>query len=369
MPKPRIVPVRRPLAPNRLQPFSVSGANPGALAAQIYVPDRTTPKTALVVVLHGCTQTPGGYDHGSGWSMLAERHGFLLLYPEQIRANNPNLCFNWFEPRDTTRGQGEVASIRGMIAQLVAERDVDPARIFVTGLSAGGAMAAAMLATYPELFAAGAVIAGLPFGAAASVGEAMERMRAGPGLDDPALAAAVRAASDHAGRWPRLSVWHGSADRIVSSANGSAIARQWALLHGLPTEPTRTDSIAGHPRRAWLAADGTTLIEDHLIAGMGHGTPLASGDGEDRVGSAGAFMLEVGVSSSHAIARFFGLLDAAGKSDSAPRAAEPPARGHAVEPIARRLEPIGRTPHAAPDPPSGIKGVIEGALRSAGLMK
>ncbi|RVD47672.1 PHB depolymerase family esterase, partial [Mesorhizobium sp. M7A.F.Ca.ET.027.03.2.1] len=103
----------------------------------------------LVVVLHGCTQNAAGYDRHSGWSQLADEGGFALLYPEQQRANNPNLCFNWFLPADTARDRGEVFSIRQMIETMVVAHGLDRKQIFVTGLSAGGAMAAAMIATYP----------------------------------------------------------------------------------------------------------------------------------------------------------------------------------------------------------------------------
>ena len=101
-------------------------------------------------MLHGCTQTAADYDQGSGWSQLADRHGFVLLYPEQNRANNANLCFNWFEPGDIARGKGEALSIRQMIGAVAVAHGMDRDRVFVTGLSAGGAMASVMLATYPE---------------------------------------------------------------------------------------------------------------------------------------------------------------------------------------------------------------------------
>jgi poly(hydroxyalkanoate) depolymerase family esterase len=139
--------------PSRLVPFRLAGANPGHLDAKAFIPSRPAPGAALVVVLHGCTQTADGYDHGSGWSALAEEQGFYLLFPEQQRANNPNLCFNWFLPEHTQRGRGEAASIRGMIEEMSRAHAIDPRRVFITGLSAGGAMAATMLATYPEVFA------------------------------------------------------------------------------------------------------------------------------------------------------------------------------------------------------------------------
>ena len=142
-------------ANDRLAALPPIADNPGKLAGRLYVPNNIAGPAPLVVVLHGCTQNAALYDHGSGWSALADKHGFILLFPEQNRTNNPLLCFNWFLPDDSGRGMGEAASIANMIAAVKAAHDVDPDRVFVTGLSAGGAMASVMLATYPELFAAG----------------------------------------------------------------------------------------------------------------------------------------------------------------------------------------------------------------------
>ena len=207
------------------------GANPGALGGWYHVPHDAA-AIPLVVVLHGCTQDAASYDWGSGWSELAARFGFAVLFAEQSRANNPNGCFNWFVPGDTRRDAGEAASIRQMIAAMVQRHPIDPARIFITGLSAGGAMTSVMLATYPELFRGGAIIAGLPYGAAATMPQALERMRGQGHPDDATYTAAVRAASAHRGPWPRVSVWHGDADHTVNAVNADRIVGQWRGLHG-----------------------------------------------------------------------------------------------------------------------------------------
>jgi poly(3-hydroxybutyrate) depolymerase len=175
----------------------------------------------------------------------------------------------------------------------------------VTGLSAGGAMAASLLATAPEVFAGGAIIAGVAHGIAGSLGEGLDRMR-GAGLPDAAaLAARVRAASPHAGPWPRLSVWHGSADYTVVPANAEAILAGWAHLHGLAA-PSGAARINGHLRRVWRDARGVEQIEAHIIAGMGHGLPM-TGIGPEACGTPGAFMLECGLSSTRRIAAFWGI--------------------------------------------------------------
>ncbi|WP_426387881.1 extracellular catalytic domain type 1 short-chain-length polyhydroxyalkanoate depolymerase [Sphingobium sp. R-21] len=152
-------PVSEDIGEDRLTCLREFGSNPGALRAKYYVPERLSAAAPLVVVLHGCTQTASGYDRGSGWSQLADEYGFALLFPEQQRSNNPNLCFNWFLPSDSKRDSGEALSVRQMIGEMVETYDIDQSRIFMTGLSAGGAMASIMLASYPELLAGGAIIA------------------------------------------------------------------------------------------------------------------------------------------------------------------------------------------------------------------
>src|SRR3954466_7353248 len=145
--------------------------------------------------------------------------------PEQKLSNNANGCFNWFVPEDTARDSGEACSIRQMIERLARTAGIDRRRIFVTGLSAGGAMTSVMLATYPEVFAGGAIIAGLPYGIAGNVQEALKGMFQSPPRPAAELGDLVRKASTHKGPWPRLSVWHGSADRTVNPANADEIVK------------------------------------------------------------------------------------------------------------------------------------------------
>ena len=209
------------------------GSNPGKLDARTYIPAGLPVNAPLVVVLHGCTQNASVYDQGSGWSRLADREGFALLFPEQRRANNGNLCFNWYVPADARRNRGEALSISQMIRHMTAEHKLDPARVFVTGLSAGGAMTSVMLATYPELFAGGAIIAGLPFASANNLPEALERMRGHGSPPRGELAERAEDAADHRKHRPTLSVWHGTRDTIVDPANAGAIVDQWRDLHGL----------------------------------------------------------------------------------------------------------------------------------------
>ena len=325
----------RGLGPRSLSPLvevTGFGTNPGDLRMFSFVPDELQAQPALVVVLHGCGQTAAGYDVGAGWSTMAERYGFALLMPEQKPSNNANTCFNWFNPEDIARESGEACSIRQMIAHIVAETGINPHRIFVTGLSAGGAMTSVMLATYPELFAGGAVIAGLPFGVATNVREALNGMFQSPSHPAGELGDLVRKASSHKGPWPKISVWHGSADRTVNPANANEIVKQWLDVHDLPAAPMSEGTVDGYPHQIWWNADGETTVESYTITNMAHGTPLGVGDNDERYGAQGAFLIEAGISSSYHIASFFGLTEWIGQPREASKQAANQASKEAAKP-------------------------------------
>jgi poly(hydroxyalkanoate) depolymerase family esterase len=374
----------RPLSRSPLVEITGFGANPGDLRMFSFVPDELQRQPALVVVLHGCGQTAAGYDLGAGWSTLAEHYGFALLMPEQQRSNNANTCFNWFNPEDIARDSGEACSIRQMIARMVDDVGIDPDRIFVTGLSAGGAMTSVMLATYPEIFAGGAVIAGLPFGVATNVREALNGMFQSPSRPAGELGDLVRKASNHKGPWPKLSVWHGSADRTVNPANANEIVKQWLDVHDLPAAPMSEGTVDGYPHQIWWNADGETTVESYTITNMAHGTPLGVGDNDERYGAQGAFLIEAGISSSYHIANFFGLTERIRQPKPAVTAASkeipkvipmlPPAPLPMPD-LSKVLWPLG-TVHRPAEPPRqprrraiDVGGVITRALTAAGLMK
>ncbi len=346
------------------------GSNPGALRARLYLPENLPKQAALVVVLHGCTQDAAGYDHGSGWSELAAEQGFAVLFPEQQRASNANLCFNWFVPGDISRDSGEALSIRQMIEAAVVTHGLDRKRIFITGLSAGGAMAAAMLATYPEVFAGGAVIAGLAYGSASTIPEAFDRMRGHGGPSKAELQRLLRAASSHNGPWPRISIWQGTADTTVVSANADAVLAQWQGVHGLGEKPTRTEKVDGQTRKVWSDGKGRDVVETYTIAGMGHGTPLKT-RGDDGLGKAAPFMLDVGISSTRHIARFWELTKPQARRSAKTEAVS----GAALQPFAPKEKPRAVRVDPTPEPANargaagGITKVIEDALRAAGLMR
>jgi feruloyl esterase len=347
-PKPRPAP---PVDALILTPFE---PNPGNLRMFVHVPDGLKAGAPLVVALHGCGQTATGYGVEAGWYALAEELGFALLAPEQKGANNPGTCFDWFNPEDITRGEGEAASIAAMIRNLVETHRLDARRVFITGLSAGGAMTAVMLATYPDLFAGGAIIAGLPYGVASNVSDALGAMRSAPLRTPQEWGDAVRAASPVAGPWPKISIWHGALDTTVNISNAQASAAQWADILGLKLTDARQDLVDGAVRLNW-----GDQLEVYTLPMLGHGTPINSRD----VGTSAPFILEAGISSSRRIADFWGLTHATAIHEPAPARTAKPA------PHASALPKIQATIKPGLAPADRRTNVILKALKAAGLLK
>jgi poly(hydroxyalkanoate) depolymerase family esterase len=275
------------------------GENPGELRMRMYLPSTVRVNGPLVVLLHGCGQDAAAFAAAAGWTTLADRVGAPLVLPEQTARNNRGRCFNWFERGDVVRDSGEARSIRQMVEHVALHFASDRRRVFIAGLSAGGAMAAAVLAAYPEVFAAGAVVAGLPVGSAGDVRTAIARMaEAGDVLkgQDWADRARALAPPGYAERWPRISIWQGAADRVVDPANVLNLEAQWVTLHGLGDAPTQDLSPRqGVRRRVWRNA-----VEVWTIDGMAHGFPVAQASSEP-------FVLEAGIDAKAEIARFWRL--------------------------------------------------------------
>ena len=306
------------------------GSNPGSLRMFKYIPDGLSSDAPLVVVMHGCKQNARTYAEQSGWIHLADKLHVALALPEQSRTNNPDFCFNWFQPGDITRDQGEALSIKQMVDQMRSDHRIDPKRIYVTGLSAGGAMTSVMLATYPEVFAAGGIVAGLPYRCASNVTDALQCMSNGHPVswlagfcaffpwfcpvtsgDDTFTPAEwgdrVRHASSHTGPFPKVSIWHGSADTTVNPINATEEVEQWTNVHGIGTEPAVRDTLRGFPHQVFKGAGGNAIVELISVTGMSHGTPIDPGAGADQCGTPDQFVIDVDVCSSSFIAKFWGL--------------------------------------------------------------
>jgi poly(hydroxyalkanoate) depolymerase family esterase len=256
--------------------------------ALVHTPADSEPGTALplVCMLHGCTQDAATFAAATRMNEAADRHGFVVVYPQQERGENPQACWNWFSPDHQARGAGEPASIAAVVRELMGTTSpvtIDARRVFVAGMSAGGAMAAVMAATYPDLFAAVAVHSGLAYGAATGVGAAFSAMAKGAG-DPAARGRAAHAAMGERARPVPSIVIHGSADATVAPVNGDEVLEQSMAANRLaapercdfdltrPSERSQGRVEGGHryEHSRWLDRRGALAHELLRVEGMGH---------------------------------------------------------------------------------------------------
>lgn len=280
-------------------------AQNGARSYKLYIPsgDDASPRP-LLVMLHGCGQDPDDFAVGTGMNQLAEEQGCLVVYPAQARSANSGGCWNWFAPADQQRGQGEPALLVGIVGQVAAQYAVDPQRIFVAGLSSGGAMAVVLGLCYPELFAAVGCHSGLAYGAAHDLLSAMGAMRrpTGPAGKTPLSPTAASGPPP-----PRLIVFHGDQDTTVHPDNADQLVVQWLEL-APPASPRndhgpalvkegKEDAGTGYTRNSYPDAYGGVLVEQWRIHGAGHGWSGGR--------PAGSFTVPNGPDASRELLRFF----------------------------------------------------------------
>ena len=237
----------------------------GTLAYKLYRPARRVERPVLVVMLHGCTQDPDDFALGTRMNAVAEETGALVAYPRQEASRNPSRCWSWFEPAQTGRS-GEAALIAGAAAEVVAAEGCDPARVFAAGLSAGGAMAAALGASHGDVFAAVGVHSGVPVGAASDMQSAFAAM-AGRG-----------AATRPVGR--RLIAFHGLADRTVAPRNAERLAAAGRTRGGPKPRVLRGEAGGRRYERVRLDAAGAAgAVELWRVDGLGHAWSGGSAEG------------------------------------------------------------------------------------------
>lgn len=273
-------PARKPVeVPEGAEFLSRSFANAaGRRSYKLYVPRRPQAgPRPLVIMLHGGTQDADDFAVGTRMNALAEEHGLVVAYPSQCKAANASMCWNWFHPEHQSRGGGEPSILAGITSEIAAEHDIDPHRMFVAGLSAGGAMAAVMGATYPDLFAAIGVHSGLPYQSARDVPSAFAAMRG-----DPVLRARGKRKSRRVSNEARIRtiVFHGDADRIVHPSNAAKIVAAHART-GDRLERMAAPASASRAYTRDIARDGagSAVVEQWLIHGSGHAWSGGSPEG------------------------------------------------------------------------------------------
>ncbi|WGF90264.1 PHB depolymerase family esterase [Marinivivus vitaminiproducens] len=242
----------------------------GSRGYKLYIPAACAeerPPLGLVVLLHGCQQNPDDFALGTGMNALAEIHGLLVAYPGQTSASNASSCWNWFNPADQRRDAGEPAILAGITREVMREFGLDREQVFVAGLSAGGAMAAILAATYPDLYAAVGVHSGLAHGSASDVVSAFAAMRGDGGAASHDIRNRTKPSE-----WPvvRTIVFHGSADRTVHPVNAQRIVEAAGLSGDPMREHGRSPGGRAYERTITMDAGGHSLVESWLIEGAGH---------------------------------------------------------------------------------------------------
>jgi len=247
------------------------GENPGELKASYFLPKTNGSNSvspALVVLLHGCAQQAEILAQQSGFLGLAKQHNFALLLPQQGLTNNIKHCFNWYSADDYTKNQGETLSIKNMITTL--KQKLASENVFIIGLSAGGAMTSSLLVNYPEIFTAGAVVAGIPFPCADGLITGISCMKNGPSQTADEFVTLIQKINPKQTTWPKLSVWTGANDKIVNPLNSSMLADQWAQLSGLDIKPT-VNKKSGYSIISWSNTDNDLQVELVEVMKRGHG--------------------------------------------------------------------------------------------------
>jgi poly(hydroxyalkanoate) depolymerase family esterase len=257
----------------------------GARDYKLFEPARDGGPLPLVVMLHGCTQDPDDFARGTRMNALARARGFLVLYPAQSQRGNAQRCWNWFKHNHQARGKGEPAILAGMVREVIATHDVDPSRVYVAGLSAGGAMAAILGDAYPDLFAAVGVHSGLPTGSATDVQTAFAAMSGG---SQPVRRAPRTAAA------PPTIVFHGDADTTVHVVNGERVLQAAGLFASPDVRRGSSSMGVAWSCRRYVDERGSERAEEWTIHGAGHawsGGDLAGSYTDPRGPDASAEML------------------------------------------------------------------------------
>jgi poly(3-hydroxybutyrate) depolymerase len=307
------------------------GDNPGGLAMYVHRPADFRPGLPVVVGLHGCKQTAEDFDDETGLVALAEETPFVLLLPEQSDDNMALRCFRWYDADDNLPGQGESASILSMVDDAIDRYAVDRDRVYVLGLSAGGAMTAVMLTNHPGRFAGGAIIAGVPYGCNRPSGTydlfwyslhwsplALDGADASYACGIGGFSTTDRDAAEWGGfvrdaagatpgTWPPVSIWQGAADRTVDPGNLEELVDQWTDVHGIDAIADARETVLGATHDTYRDAMGRARVEAWTIGGFPHAFPIDPDGDAETCGIAAEYIENADLCAVRRIAAFWQL--------------------------------------------------------------
>jgi len=290
------------------------GPNPGRLKMYVYQPSALADTGAypMVVALHGCYQNSRRMARQSGWNKLAKKHNFIVMYPQQRRFNNPAKCFNWFNKKDTDANNGETASVKAMINYCFQSYPVDSSRVFAYGLSAGAAMGVSLMANFPEVFKAGAILAGAPYGMAGNIFEASGAMFRPRIMEPSEWGTLITEKHPYGTNYPHLVVVHGLRDKVVNIQSSRELVKQWTFLHKTETYPFKTMfAFDGNPlvyKLMYGKNEDDCPIVFYMVLKTGHKLPVNPGRGIKKGGRRGIFAADRNFFSSYYIAKDFKII-------------------------------------------------------------
>lgn len=301
--------------PDSLKQVEHFGNNPGKLKMFVHIDERTNDSSLkpLVIVLHGCGQSAAEVARLTGWNKLADLNDFIVVYPQQKFINNVSTCFNWFRNSDINKGQGECESIYQMLLYMRKHHPIDSSRVFVTGLSAGAAMAVVMMATHPESFSGGAIFAG---GAYKLATNAFASASAMLGTNKASRDELIKNVTDqnpsYKGKYPEMIIYQGLNDLVVNHKNAGLLITQWSGINHCDTIPDKKDhpfmNVADITRMEYADSSGRIAIIFYEVDNLGHRILVKPGNNKDEGGETGMYGAAKNFHSTYQTAKDFGII-------------------------------------------------------------
>ena len=286
------------------------GENPGTVNMYKYIPENLPAgPRPMVVALHGCSQTAEEYHDFSGWSDMANKFKFIVLYPEQTGTNQAMSCWTWYELSDSVRDSGEALSIKNMIFKMKEDYNISSSHIYVSGISAGAVMSAGLAVIYPDIFSGAAINSGIPFGCASSMMDSSACMSTQNYSPSEWAARAIEKNNyNEPGniKWPRVLLWHGVDDFMVNIGNLTELMEQWTELHGIDQNSDSAETVVENTVKTdYKDNSGNILVSTYETSNMGHAVHVNPSEGCGDVGS--IFFYDAGICTAYESAIFFGL--------------------------------------------------------------